>query len=221
MTELPELPQLLRPRMRGVLHTYAFAVAVALGVALVATAPGGSATVVAAIYAVAVCGLFGISALYHRVAWASPRSSRWMRRADHSMIFVFIAASYTPVSVLVLHGTLSDVVLAVVWGGACAGVILKLVWIAAPKWLSAVLYMALGWVSVATLPALWTGLGWLAVLGFAVGGALYSAGAIIYATERPNPWPQTFGFHEIFHTLVIVAAAAHYAVIAFAVLPTA
>ena len=212
---MTDIPDLLRPRMRGVLHTYAFVVAVGLGVALVITAGGGSATVVAAIYAAAVCGLFGISALYHRVAF----SSAWMRRADHSMIFVFIAASYTPVSVLVLDGTLADVVLAVVWGGACAGVILKLVWIAAPKWLSAVLYMALGWVSVITLPALWTELGWLSVAGFALGGALYSAGAVIYASEKPNPWPSTFGFHEVFHALVIAAAAAHYAVIAFAVLP--
>ena len=210
--------ELLKPRMRGVLHFYAFLVAVGLGVVLVALAPGGSATAAAAVYATAVCGLFGVSALYHLRTW-SEAGRRWMRRLDHSMIFVFIAASFTPVALLALEGTLATVILTVVWGGAAAGVILKLVWISAPKWLSAALYLALGWVAVVATPALWNQLGWLSVVAFAVGGVLYTAGAVIYACERPNPWPHTFGFHEIFHSLVIAAAATHYAVIAFAVLP--
>jgi hemolysin III len=210
--------ELLKPRMRGVLHFYAFLVAVGLGVVLVALAPGGSATAAAAVYAVAVCGLFGVSALYHRRTW-SEAGRRWMRRLDHSMIFVFIAASFTPVALLALEGTLATVILTVVWGGAAAGVILKLVWISAPKWLSAALYVALGWVAIVVVPALWNQLGWLSVVAFGVGGLLYTAGAVIYACERPNPWPHTFGFHEIFHSLVVAAAATHYAVIAFAVLP--
>jgi hemolysin III len=210
--------ELLKPSMRGVLHFYAFLVAIGLGVALVIVAPAGSATIAAAVYATAVCGLFGVSALYHRGHW-SPAAARWMRRLDHSMIFIFIAASFTPVAMLTLDGTLATVILAVVWGGAAAGVILKLVWITAPKWLSALLYVSLGWVAVATTPALLHDLGWLAVVAFGVGGLLYTAGAVIYAFERPNPWPRTFGFHEVFHTLVVVAAATHYAVIAFAVLP--
>jgi hemolysin III len=212
--------ELLKPRMRGVLHFYAFLVAVALGVVLVLLAPGGSATAAAAVYATAVCGLFGVSALYHRRTW-SEAGRRWMRRLDHSMIFVFIAASFTPVALLTLEGTLATVILTVVWGGAAAGVILKLVWISAPKWLSAVLYVALGWVALVATPALWSELGWLSVVAFGVGGLLYTAGAVIYACERPNPWPRTFGYHEIFHTLVVAAAATHYAVIAFAVLPQA
>jgi hemolysin III len=210
--------ELLKPRMRGVLHFYAFLVAVGLGVVLVALAPGGSATASAAVYATAVCGLFGVSALYHRRTW-SEAGRRWMRRLDHSMIFVFIAASFTPVALLALEGTLATVILTVVWGGAAAGVILKLVWISASKWLSAALYVALGWVALVATPALWNQLGWLSVVAFGVGGLLYTAGAVIYACERPNPWPHTFGFHEIFHSLVIAAAATHYAVIAFAVLP--
>jgi hemolysin III len=208
----------LRPRMRGVTHQYAFFVAVALGVALVLTAPGGQPTAAAVIYAAAVCGLFGVSALYHRGSW-SPAARRWMRRLDHSMIFVFIAASYTPVALLVLHGTLATAILCVVWGGALAGAGLKLIWIDAPKWLAAGLYVALGWVAIVTIPDLWADLGWLAVAAFALGGALYTTGAVVYARERPDPWPRVFGYHEIFHVLVIAAAATHYAVIAFAVLP--
>jgi hemolysin III len=210
------VPDLAKPRLRGVLHQYAFFVAVALGAVLVLRAPGVAGTAAASVYAAGICGLFGVSALYHRGTW-SPRARAWMRRADHSMIFVFIAASYTPVAVLVLDGTLATVVLAVVWGGALAGVVLKLVWITAPKWLSAVLYVALGWVALVTLPDLWADLGWLAVGAFALGGLLYTAGAVVYASERPDPWPRTFGFHEVFHTLVIAAAAVHYAVIALAV----
>jgi hemolysin III len=216
MSELAEAA--LRPRMRGLTHQYAFFVAVALGAALVSTAPGGRATVAAAIYAVAVCGLFGVSALYHRITW-SASARRWMRRLDHSMIFVFIAASYTPVALLVLHGELAVSILCVVWGGALAGAVMKLFWIDAPKWLAAALYVVLGWVAVAALPDLWDALGWLSLGAFGLGGALYTAGAIIYARGRPNPWPRVFGYHEIFHVLVIAAAATHYAVIAFAVLP--
>jgi hemolysin III len=211
-------PPGLRPRLRGVSHQYAFFVAVVLGAALVVAAPTGRAAAVAGIYAAGVCGLFGVSALYHRVTW-TPEARRWMRRADHAMIFVFIAATYTPVAVLVLSAPLDVVILAVVWGGAAIGVTLQMVWIDAPKWLSALTYVALGWVAVATMPQLWSSLGWLAVAGLAAGGVLYTAGAVTYARGRPNPVPGVFGYHEVFHAYVIVAAAVHYVVIAFAVLP--
>jgi hemolysin III len=209
---------LLKPRLRGVSHQWAALVAVVLLLPLALTAQGGRARLAAVIYGVAVCGLFGVSALYHRHDWG-PRARAWMRRADHSMIFVFIAATYTPVALLVLHGTLATVILAVVWGGAAGGVILNLLWTTAPKWVSALVYVALGWVAIAAVPQLWDGLGWLAVLGLGAGGLLYTAGAVVYASERPDPAPRVFGYHEVFHVLVIAAAAAHYAVIAFGVLP--
>ncbi|MCW3016094.1 MAG: channel protein hemolysin family [Solirubrobacterales bacterium] len=213
------LPTRIKPRLRGVSHQIAFFVALALGTALVVTAPGGKATTTALIYALGVCGLFGISALYHRRTWATDRARAWMRRLDHSMIFIFIAATYTPVAVLVLTGTLGTAILAVVWGGALAGTTLSLAWPSAPKWLTALVYVALGWVAVAAMPQLWDRLGPWSVAGLAAGGILYTTGAVVYARGRPDPHPAVFGYHEIFHAFVVVAAATHYAVIAFAVLP--
>ncbi len=209
----------VKPRLRGVIHEYAFWTAILLGAILVAVSSGRE-RLATSVYALGICGLFGVSALYHRHDWA-PRARSWMRRLDHSMIFVFIAATFTPFALLVLHGPLATTILAVVWGGALAGVVLSLVWVDAPKWLTAIVYVALGMVAVVTIPELWTSLGWVSVAGLALGGALYATGAVIYATGRPDPRPQTFGYHEIFHTLVTGAAGAHYAVIAFAVLPFA
>jgi hemolysin III len=218
-TTLPPVPAPVKPRLRGVSHQIAFFVALALGTALVVTAPAGRATASASVYALGVCGLFGISALYHRRNWATDRARAWMRRLDHSMIFIFIAATYTPVAVLAMHGTLATAILAVVWGGALAGTTLSLAWPHAPKWLSALVYVALGWVAVAAMPQLWDRLGPLSVVGLGAGGLMYTAGAIVYARGRPDPRPAVFGYHEIFHAFVIAAAAVHFAVIAFAVLP--
>jgi hemolysin III len=142
-----------------------------------------------------------------------------MRRLDHSMIFVLIAGTYTPVALLALSGTLSRIVLVVVWAGAGAGIVFKLVWIDAPKWLFAGVYVALGWVSLAVFGELPGAIGWLGVAGLALGGLLYTVGAVVYAAGRPNPVPGVFGYHEVFHALVIAAASLHYAVIAFAVVP--
>src|SRR5919199_1814243 len=153
----PELAA-ARPRLRGVLHQWAFCVWIVLGAVLVTLAPAGEPRTATLVYAVAVCGLFGVSALYHRVTWP-PRARRWMRRLDHSMIFVLIAGTYTPFGMLVLEGTLATVVMAVVWGGALAGVLLKLAWIDAPKWLMAAAYIALGWVVVLAMPEIGSRLG--------------------------------------------------------------
>ncbi len=218
MTERATLVAPVKPRLRGVSHEYAFFASVGCGVALILAASGGRSTTAAAIYAGAVSALFGTSALYHRVSWR-PGARRWMRRLDHSMIFVLIAGTYTPVALLALNGSLGRTVLIIVWAGAAAGVIFKLAWIDAPKWLFAAVYLALGWVGVLTIGQLPGAIGWLGAAGLALGGLLYTAGAIIYASGRPNPFPGIFGYHEVFHALVIAAAALHYAVIAFAVLP--
>ncbi len=213
-----ELSQAVKPRLRGVSHQYAFFVSLACGVALILAASGGRARLAATVYAVAVSALLGTSALYHRVTWR-PQARRWMRRLDHSMIFVLIAGTYTPVALLALPGALGRTVLIVVWAGVGIGVLFKLVWIDAPKWLLAGVYVALGLVSLAVFGELPGAIGWLAVAGLALGGLLYTIGAVIYASGRPNPVPGVFGYHEVFHALVIAAASLHYAVIAFAVLP--
>jgi len=208
----------VKPRLRGVLHEYAFFVSLACGLALILAASDGRARAAAAVYAVALSGLLGTSALYHRVTWR-PQARRWMRRLDHSMIFVLIAGTYTPVALLALKGPLASTILIVLWFGAIGGVIFKLLWIDAPKWLFAAIYVLLGLVTAAVFGQLPAAIGWLGVAGLATGGLLYVIGAVIYASGRPNPWPKVFGYHEIFHALVIAAAALHFAVIAFAVIP--
>jgi hemolysin III len=208
----------VKPRLRGVSHQYAFFVSLGCGVGLILAASGGRARVAAAIYAVAVSGLLGTSALYHRATWRL-KARRWMRRLDHSMIFVLIAGTYTPVALLALKGALASTILIVLWAGALGGVIFKLAWIDAPKWLFAIVYVLLGLVTAAVFGELPAAIGWLGAIGIALGGALYVTGAVIYASEKPNPWPKVFGYHEVFHAFVLAAAGLHYAVIAFAVLP--
>jgi len=212
---------LTKPRLRGVSHQWAFFVSIAIGAALVTVAPSGQPRLAAAIYALSVTALFGTSALYHRVTWASLDARRWMRRLDHSMIFCLIAGTYTPFALLVLDGDLATVILIVVWAGALAGVLMKLVWIDAPKALVAVTYIMLGWVAVAAFPDMIERLGVTASTLVAVGGLLYTLGALVYAFQRPNPAPSVFGYHEVFHALVILAAALQYTVIAFYVIPGA
>jgi hemolysin III len=211
----------VKPRMRGVVHEYAFFVALAAGAGLLVAAPTAKARLAAAIYVAGLAGLLGTSALYHRVTWRKPNVRRWLRRLDHSMIFVLIAGTYTPFALLALDGTLATAILIAVWVGAGAGIVMSLVWPDAPKWLLAVVYVALGWVAIAAFPAMLDRLGITAMAMVAAGGALYTAGAVIYATRRPNPSPTVFGYHEIFHALVIGAAALQYAVVAFYVVPNA
>ncbi|MDH6465440.1 hemolysin III [Micromonospora sp. A200] len=207
-----------KPRMRGWLHTYAFFVALACGIvlcAIAATRPGWAPLVSCLIYSLTVCGLFGTSALYHRRVW-SERGYQIMRRLDHSMIFVFIAGTYTPFCALLLDRRMATIMLSVVWGGALAGVTLKLVWPHAPRWVSAPLYLALGWVSVAMLPQILHEGGVTALVLLAIGGAIYSVGAVCYALRRPNPWPTVFGHHEFFHACTLLAALCHHIAIYFA-----
>jgi hemolysin III len=207
-----------RPRFRGVIHQWSFFVALAAGAALVAWAPAGRATAACAVYAVALAGLLGTSALYHRITW-QPRARAWLRRLDHSMIFVLIAGTYTPFAVLVLDGSVRDVVLVGVWIGAAAGIVFTLLWVDAPKWLAATAYVVLGWFSIIAVPQIAERAGAGALILLGLGGAAYTAGAIVYARRRPDPRPATFGYHEIFHVLVVVAAAAHFAAVAAFAVP--
>jgi hemolysin III len=208
------------PRLRGLLHAHAAWVAGAASVVLVALAPTANARVAALIYGAGLIALFSASALYHR--WpGDPRWKPWLQRLDHSTIFIFIAASYTPIGLLVLEGTLQTVVLVSVWAGAAAGVTLSLAWISAPRVLVAGCYLALGWVAVIALPELWRQIGAAPFVLLAIGGALYSLGAAVYACQKPNLWPRTFGFHEVFHTLVIAAALVHFIAMAGWVVPSA
>ena len=211
----------VKPKLRGVSHQWACLASIGLGIALVITAPGGKATFAALVYALSVVVLFATSATYHRVNWRRPNARRWMRRLDHSAIFLLIAGSYTPFALLALEGTLADVILVIVWSGALGGIVLKLVWIDAPNWLVALIYVALGWVAVPAAPGMVSAIGITASSMVGLGGLLYTAGAIVYARHRPDPVPTVFGYHEVFHVLVIVAAALQYAVVAFWVLPGA
>src|SRR6476469_6518404 len=212
---------LVKPKLRGVSHEWAFFLSLGFGVALIVLARTPKATLAVAIYAVSLSALFGTSALYHRVNWTRPQVRQWMRRLDHSMIFFLIAGTYTPFALLVLEGPLADAILAVVWIGAIAGAIVEMIWIDHPKWVGALIYLALGWVAVAAFPELWTSMGPGGTLLVAVGGLLYTAGAVVYAIQRPNPSPAIFGYHEIFHLLVIAAAVAHFSAVAFFALPHA
>jgi hemolysin III len=209
----------VKPKLRGVSHEWAFFVSLVLGAALIFFAKTPKATLAVAIYAVSLSALLGTSALYHRVNWKRPNVRQWMRRLDHSMIFFLIAGTYTPFALLVMHGTLAIAILAVVWAGAVGGAIVEMIWIGHPKWVSALVYLSIGWVAVAAFPELWDALGPVGALLLAGGGLLYTAGAVVYATQRPNPSPTVFGYHEVFHAFVIVAAAVQFAVIAFWALP--
>jgi hemolysin III len=211
----------VKPKLRGVSHEWAFFLSLGFGTALIILAKTPKATLAVAIYAVSLSALFGTSALYHRVNWRRPQVRMWMRRLDHSMIFFLIAGTYTPFALLVLDGPLADAILAVVWIGAIAGAIVEMVWIHHPKWVGALIYLALGWVAVAAFPELWSEMGVAGTMLVAAGGLLYTAGAVVYATQRPNPSPAVFGYHEVFHLFVIAAAIAHFSAIAFYALPAA
>jgi hemolysin III len=207
-----------RPLLRGVSHQYALIAALLAGTSLVVLASGVRATIATGIYALSLSVLFATSAVYHRKWWRTPRARNWMRRLDHSAIFLLIAGTYTPFSLLALEGLVADIVLACVWGGAVLGIGLYLVWIDAPRWLTAVAYLTVGWAGLASLPQMFENAGVAASVLVIVGGALYTVGALVYAGKRPNPAPAVFGYHELFHALVIVAAATQFVAVALVVL---
>jgi hemolysin III len=212
MSAARERHELESPRMRGWIHLVAFAVSVVAGAALVGVAAaveGSEATWSTALYAIGLSALFGVSALYHRRRWTSTRSRAWMRRLDHATIFVFIACTYTVFSVLALPPDASGALLAVVWIGAAAGVALELARPVGRRWIRVPLYLALGWAVVPVIGEIGSHLGPAAVVLLAAGGIAYSIGAILYAAGWPNPWPRTFGHHELFHTATVVGATLH------------
>jgi hemolysin III len=211
----------VKPRLRGVSHEYAFFVSLILGITLIVIAKGGEARLAVGIYAASVSALFGTSALYHRHEWKSLGTRRWMRRLDHTMIFFLIAGTVTPFALLVMSGTFATALLIAVWAGAIGGSVIELVWTDSPKWASSIVYAVVGLIGAIGFPAIAIEGGWVAGLLIAGGGLLYLGGAIVYATEKPDPNPAVFGYHEIFHVMVIAAAAAHFAAVAFFALPAA
>lgn len=207
-TTVGQMGQSVRPRLRGWLHTGTFPVAVAAGIVLVSLAPGGRARTTAAIFSTTAALLFGVSALYHRGDW-SPRITGLLKRLDHANIFLIIAGTYTPFSVLLLPPGAARILLSLVWGGAALGVLFRVLWVHAPRWLYVPVYVALGWVAVVYLPDFLNG-GVAAFVLVVVGGLLYTAGGVIYGLKRPDPSPHWFGFHEVFHALTVAAFVSHY-----------
>ncbi len=216
----PALPARVKPRWRGVSHQYAFFASILPALCLVWSAPTVRAAVAASIYAASLVALLGTSAIYHRITW-TPRARYWMARLDLAMIFVLIAGSCTPVALLALEEPLGSLVLWLAWGAAAAGIVLKLLWTAPPKWASALVYVLMGSLGVLFMPALARSVGMGAIVLYLVGGVLYIAGAVIYGIQRPDPSPSVFGYHEVFHAFVVVAAAAHFAAVAVCILPLA
>jgi hemolysin III len=203
-----------RPRMRGLLHHASFDITLVLGTLLVVSARGSLATAAVATYAGSVCGMFGVSALYHRVAWR-PCVRRWLQRLDHAVIFLLIAGTYTPVLLLKTPRPFGAALLGVVWGLALTGVVVRMVWLDAPERLVGAVYLGLGWLGVIALPVLWPRVGFVGVCLIVAGGVLYTLGALVYHRRWPDPTPAVFGFHEVFHAFVCAAVACHYVAIAF------
>ncbi len=215
---LPQLPLIdaastsshveLKPTWRGWIHAGTFPVAIAAGIVLVVLADGAAATWSCAVFMVTSMLLFGNSALYHRFTW-SPRTRTLLKRIDHANILLLIAGTYTPIAVLALPTRQATLLLSLVWGGTILGILFRVFWIHAPRWLYVALYLVLGWGAVMYIVPLFQANAAMMVL-VVVGGLLYTGGAIVYALKRPNPWPGHFGFHEIFHVCTVLAFLCHW-----------
>lgn len=203
----------VKPRWRGASHEVAAFVFPVLGVVLVAVAHTTAARWAALAYTVGVTAMYATSACYHRGQW-NPSVRRRLRRLDHSMILVGIAATYTPIAVAGLDARSARILLGVVWSLAVAGIVVQMLWLNAPRWLVAGLYVAIGWTALAFVPVLWHELGVVTFALIVCGGVVYSVGARVYSARRPDPVPVVFGFHEVFHALVIAAGLIFYVAIA-------
>ena len=209
-----------RPRLRGVSHQIAFFAAVPAAVAVALTTDGAVARAAGIAFASSVAAMFGVSTLFHRGSW-TPTAARRLGQLDHAMIYALIAATYAPIGLLVVHPDWRPPILAAVWGGACLAAGVKLVWVRAPTWLAPAISIALGWAAVIVLPQIVDGIGVAGAALLIAGGLAYSVGALVYLRQRPDPAPTTFGYHELFHVLVIIAVACQYSTIVFFVLPSA
>jgi hemolysin III len=203
-----------RPLLRGMLHGGAFLASCVIGVLFVLAAPTDR-LLPALAFALSATVMLGTSTIYHRVRWKRTATRLWMRRADHAGIFLLIAGTYTPVGLISLHGSWRVTILAIVWSGAAVAVLMKFCWVRAPKWLAAAVGVALGWAGVAALPEVVKHDGITPVILLAAGGLAYTAGAVVYATKRPDPFPKVFGYHELFHALTIAALTCQYVAVAF------
>lgn len=196
----------VKPRLRGWIHFVAAPLSLAASIVLLVLAPTPATKVASAVYLAASFILFAVSALYHLFYW-SPRAKVLLRRLDHSNIFLLIAGTYTPITVALLTGSQRVILLSIVWSGAVLGILINLFWPAAPRWLSTLIYVILGWTALWYLPTFWRvgspAIVWLLIAG----GVLYTVGAVVYAGRRPDPWPSWFGFHEIFHSFTVLAWA--------------
>jgi hemolysin III len=206
----------VKPKLRGWLHLGIAPLTLAAGIVLIALSPTSTTRIGSALFAGTALILFTVSAIYHRGTW-SPRTWAFLRRFDHSNIFLLIAGSYTPFSLILLEGTQRTVLLSVVWTGAVLGVLFRVFWTGAPRWLYTPIYIALGWAAVFFIPAfargaqdLGFGVGTAVLVLLVVGGGLYTLGGVVYGFKRPNPSPQWFGFHEVFHSFTILAFVSHY-----------
>ncbi|MEP6910021.1 MAG: hemolysin III family protein [Actinomycetota bacterium] len=208
----------IRPHLRGISHALSFVASIPLGLFLILEAGSGRQLAAAIVFATSVATMFGASALYHSLDRPHAKK-RWLRRIDHAGVYGLIAGTYTPFGLLVLKGDWRFAVLGIVWSGALAAVLLKFLWLDAPSWLSAAIGVSLGWVAVVAAPQMIHGIGVGGSALVLAGGLAYTAGALVYAFHRPNPFPRVFGFHEVFHMLVIAAVACQYSAVAFYVLP--
>ncbi|WP_299052463.1 hemolysin III family protein [uncultured Nocardioides sp.] len=206
----------VKPKLRGWLHLATAPLTLAAGIVLIALSPNAVTRIGSAVFAGSALVLFTVSAIYHRGTW-SPKVWGILRRFDHSNIFLLIAGSYTPFSLLLLEGNSRVVLLTTVWTGAILGVLFRVFWTGAPRWLYTPIYIALGWAAIFFIPdfadgaaGIGVGVGTAVLVLVIVGGGLYTLGGVVYGVKRPNPWPRWFGFHEVFHTFTILAFASHY-----------
>jgi hemolysin III len=206
----------VKPRLRGWLHAGTFPLAVVAGIVLVCVAPTSAGRLTAGVFTLTAALLFGTSAVYHRGTW-SPRVQRVLKRLDHSNIFLIIAGSYTPFAALLLEPGKARTLLLIVWLGALGGVLFRVFWVGAPRWLYTPVYIALGWVAVVYLPDFLRAGGVALLTLVVVGGLLYTIGGVVYGLKRPNPSPRWFGFHEVFHACTVAAFTVHYIAVSFAV----